>query len=111
MTENNLLDLLRDAVERQGSQARVAKMLGYSSATISQILSGKYQGELDNFLTKVEEIFGTRDVACPVSGTIPLNECVRERRTPFSTSNPRRVQMYRACLKCPFNTDSTKEKI
>lgn len=105
MTESSLIDLLRDAVAAQGSQARVAKMLGYSSTTISQALSGNYQGQLDTFLNRVEEVFGTRSFDCPVLGEIPLNRCVRERRTPFSTANPLRVQLYRACMNCKFNTD------
>lgn len=105
MTENSLLDLLRDAVAAQGSQSRVAKMLGYSTATVSQVLGGCYQGALDKVLSRVEEVFGKRIVPCPVLGDIGFTRCVTERRTPFSTANPLRVQLYRACMKCAFNTD------
>jgi hypothetical protein len=105
MTEENRLALLRGAVESNGSQMKVAKMLGYSSATISQVLGGTYQGALDNFLTRVEEVFGTNKVPCPILGEILLGRCVKERRSPFSTANPLRVQLYRACMKCPFNTE------
>ena len=106
MTESNRLELLRDAVESHGSQTKVAKMLGYSSATISQVLGGTYQGALDKFLTRVEEIFGTEMVSCPVLGKdVLLGRCVQERRAPFSSANPLRVQFYRACSKCSVNTD------
>jgi len=105
MTENNLLELLRDAVETHGSQAKVGKMLNYSTATISQVLSGNYQGGLDTFLARVEEVFGTRIIACPLLGDIPLNRCVKERRRPFSTANPLRVQLYRECMHCRFNSE------
>lgn len=105
MTENSLLDLLRDAVANHRSQSRVAKMLGYSTATISQVLGGCYQGAIEKVLQRVEEVFGQRIVACPVLGEIGFSRCVQERRTPFTTANPLRVQLYRACLKCPLNTD------
>lgn len=109
--ESNLLELLRDAVAAQGSQSRVAKMMGYSSATISQVLGGSYQGALDRILTRVEEVFGSRVVGCPVLGDIVLTKCVTERRTPFSTANPLRVQLYRACMRCVNNTDLIWDKI
>ncbi len=105
MTENNLLDLLRDAVAAHGSQAVVAKMLGYSSGAISLVLSGRYPGQLDNVLTRVEEVFGTRTVSCPVLGEITVGRCATERRTPFSTANPIRVRLGRACRCCPNNPD------
>lgn len=105
MTENELLELLRNGVAANGSQIKVAKMLGYSAATVSQILGGKYQGELDKVLARVEEVFGTRTVVCPVLGEIRIGRCARERRTPFSTANPMRVRLYRACRDCEHNTD------
>lgn len=105
MTENNLLDLLRDAVKAHGSQAVVAKMLGYSSGAVSLVLSGRYPGRLDSVLTRVEEVFGTRTVDCPVLGEITVGRCAKERRTPFSTANPIRVRLGRACPGCPNNTD------
>ncbi len=109
MTENSLLDLLRDAVAAQKSQTRVAKLLGYSTATVSQVLSGSYQGALDKILARVEEVFGTRVVGCPVLGDIVLTRCVTERRTPFSAANPLRVQLYRACMRCENNTDLIRD--
>ena len=109
MTESSRLDLLRDAVAAQKSQSKVAKMLGYSSATISQVLSGNYQGALDKVLARVEEVFGTRIVICPVLGEIGLTRCVSERRTPFSNANPLRVQLYRACMRCGNNTDLSRD--
>ena len=105
MTNDNGLELLRGAVESHGSQTKVAKLLGYSAATISQVLGGSYQGGLDNFLAKVEEVFGSTTVQCPIRGKILLGKCVKERRQPFTMSNPVSVQTYRTCKKCPFNTE------
>ncbi|MBU0945463.1 MAG: helix-turn-helix transcriptional regulator [Proteobacteria bacterium] len=105
MTERDRLTLLREAVESHGSQSKVCRKLGYSTAAISQALSGSYKGSMNRLLARVEEVFGTRAVSCPVLGEIVLPRCVAERRTPFSTSNPLRVRLYRACMDCQFNTD------
>jgi predicted transcriptional regulator len=99
------MNLLRDAVRFQGSQSKVATILGYSSTTISQVLSGNYGGALDTFLQKVEEHFCTQIIACPILGEIQLPECVTERRRLFSNANPLRVQLYKTCSKCRFNSD------
>lgn len=109
MNNKERLDLLRDAVAVNGSQVKVARLLKYSSATVSQVLAGEYKGALDAFLTRVEEVFGTSEVDCPMLGLILLPTCVQERRTPFTTANPHRVRMYAACRTCPNNTDPKEE--
>jgi len=106
MTSEDRMTLLREAVEREGNQSKVAQKLGYSATTISQALSGTYGGSLDGLLTRVEEVYGTRIVACPILGEIRLPRCVAERRTGFSTANPHRVRMFRACKACRFNDDN-----
>ena len=109
MTGDDRLELLRRAVAEAGSQAKVAIKLGYSSATISQVLSCTYQGTTDAILVRVEEVFGNRVVDCPLLGEVGLGRCVEERRRPFSASNPQRVKLYRACRRCEHNTDPLKE--
>ncbi|AJF08098.1 hypothetical protein GSUB_16210 [Geoalkalibacter subterraneus] len=85
----------------QGGQSRVAEELGYSSAAISQALSGKYRGNLNNLLTRVEEVYGNSTVDCPGLGeTITLGKCSQWRKKPFAATNPLRVHMYRACRNC-----------
>jgi hypothetical protein len=105
MTNDDRMDLLQEAVETLGSQAKVGRRLGYSSTTVSQVLSGSYGGQLDAFLTRVEEVFGTTEMDCPILGVITLPVCVEERRKPFTTANPHRVRMFQACRRCPHNTD------
>ncbi len=105
MNNGDRLNLLRDAVRVHGSQSKVAAIMGYSTTTISQVLSGSYGGGIDSFLQKVEEHFGTQAIACPILGEIKLPECVSERRKPFSNANPLRVQLYKRCCKCALNTD------
>lgn len=110
MTNNDKLELLRRAVSEAGSQAKVAAKLGYSSATVSQLLSGSYNGSSDTVLTRVFEVYGGQVVGCPILGDIALCRCVDERRRPFSATNPRRVRMYRACKGCGNNTDTLSNK-
>jgi hypothetical protein len=109
MTNDDRLNLLREAVIEQGSQAKAGKMLGYSSATISQVLSGTYGGQLDAFLTRVKEVFGRGQVDCPIMGAIGYPQCVEERRRPFCAANPHRVRMFQACRQCPDNNDLKEE--
>lgn len=109
MTNEDRMELLREAVAELGSQARVARIMGYSSATISQVLGGSYEGRLDAFLTRVEEMFGRSEVRCPILGAIAYPQCVAERRRPFCTANPHRVRMFQTCRVCANNTDPKEE--
>jgi len=105
MTNNDRLSLLEKAVSEAGSQAKVAKQLGYSPTAVNQVLRGTYAGALDTFLAKVEETFSSQNVVCQMLGDITLARCVDERRKPFSTANAMRVKLYRACRKCLNNSD------
>lgn len=105
MTNDDRMALLREAVESEGSQAKVGRRIGYSAAAISQLLSSTYKGNVDAPLMRVEEVYGKTEVRCPVLGTITYPVCVEERRTPFTTANPHRVRMFQACRICAHNTD------
>ena len=54
--------LLRKAVAADGSQAAVARKLGYSSATISMVLAGTYKSSTEPIKTKVLEIYGGKQM-------------------------------------------------
>ena len=99
MTRSDLMRLLAQHVHEKG-QAQVARELGYSSSTISQVMNGKYPGNLDNLLERVKEVYGAETVHCPILGEIPLAKCAEHRRRPFAATNPMRVQLYRACREC-----------
>jgi len=99
MTTTDRMQLLRDKCAELG-QAEVARRLDYSPSAINQALQGKYQGALDNLLTRVEEIFGCTTVMCPILGEISLRKCSENRKRPFAATNPLRVQLYRQCRKC-----------
>lgn len=109
MADDERLALVHRAVLEEGSQAKVAVKVGYSTATISQLMSGSYKGSTEAVLVRFEEVYGSRIVECPLLGEIRLANCVKERRRPFSATNPQRVRMYRACRHCEHNTDPIKE--
>ena len=103
--EPNWLARLRAEVTRT-SQRQVAAALrdggGYPSDTlISQVLSGKYQGRTDKLRRLVEGYYLGATVACPVLGDISRHVCEHTQSLPFSPSNFRRIELYRACRDCP----------
>ncbi|MDW7646443.1 MAG: helix-turn-helix transcriptional regulator [Desulfuromonadales bacterium] len=102
MTSSDLHSLLRRACTEHG-QSVVARRIGRSPSALSQVLSGKYQGDPSNILSLVEEEFGGVTVECPVYGyTIPLKRCARERRNPRHT-NPVSRMLANTCPTCPHN--------
>ncbi|WP_321532300.1 helix-turn-helix transcriptional regulator [uncultured Desulfuromonas sp.] len=108
MSNDDRIQLLRDAVA-QSSQGKVAKALGVSTAAVSQILNGKYGADPSAILQRVEEVYGSSRVQCPTMGDIALGKCAETRRRPFAATNPHRVKQYRACSKCPNNTEASHE--
>ena len=105
MTEKERLALLQKKTLEM-TQAGVARRMGYSPATISQVLSGVYRGDLAAVLQRAEECFSPATVPCPALGRIVYSLCVEERRQPFSMASPHRVAMYKACRACALNEDT-----
>ena len=100
----NWLDELRAACAKLG-QKEIARRIGYSSAVVSQVLHEKYPGDLGRVQACVEGVLMKRVVDCPTLGEITLNVCHGHQARKFSTTNPMRVQMYRACrCQCPHST-------
>lgn len=87
------------------SQNRVAKDLGRSAAMISQVLTGKYPADLTDFRELVRGKLMSETVDCPILGDLPKDACLdwRKKSRSFDNVNSRRVQMYRACNRCPLN--------
>lgn len=56
------LIILGRAVQEEGSQAAVARKLGLSPATISQVLSGTYQSSTEAVADKVLKIYGGKNM-------------------------------------------------
>lgn len=87
------------------SQNRAARRLGYSAATISQVLRAKYPGDLGGIEERVRGILMAEVIDCPALGEIATHECQewRKRSHDFSPVNTLRVRMFRACNRCPRN--------
>lgn len=100
MTNVDRMKVLNAAVEEFG-QAEVARRIGKSSAAVSQVRSGTYQGKPDRILELVDAEFGSAEIDCPVMGRVPLARCIEERTKPFRATNPQRRQLYQACQRCP----------
>ena len=85
------------------SANKVAKRLGRSGALVSQVLRGRYAGDMEAVEELVRGVLMAEVVACPALGDIPTNECRlwREKARHFTNTNALRVQMYRACTRCP----------
>lgn len=79
------------------SQAKVAKRVGYSPATVSYVLKARYAGDMRAVEKAVRGAFMAATVDCPVLGALPSNTCLENQRRPFAATNHIRVQLYRAC--------------
>ena len=99
MSKDERMKLLEKAVEKYG-QAEVSRRIGYNSSTVSQVRSGKYLGDSGNVLRRVEEVFGSSVVQCPVLGEIPLGRCANERSRVPRHTNPIARQLSSICPNC-----------
>lgn len=85
------------------SQRLAAAEIRYSPAVVTQVLKNTYNGNLTAIEDAVKGAFMHATVNCPVIGDLPTNNCLENQKKKFSTSNPQRVQLYRACRVCEHN--------
>ncbi len=86
------------------SQSIVAKQLNYSSATVSQLLSNAYRGDLGRLEEMVRGALLSETIPCPALGELPRNACLDWQAKPYAVTSSLRTQMYRACRdNCPFS--------
>lgn len=81
----------------------VANRLGYSDAVVSHMLSRRYPGDVQAVLIRIRGALLGQQVDCPVLGPIGKDQCLQEQAKPFSSSNPARARLFRACRDCPSN--------
>lgn len=87
---------LAGMAEREGLNA-CATRLGYSSATISQTISNKYQGDLSKVEAKVRGALMGETVLCPILGEIGRDRCLNWQAKPRAYTNAIRSKLYHAC--------------
>lgn len=97
-----VLALARE-VDAGRSQAALARELGYSAATISQVLAAKYPGNLDKIAARVRTAIMSGRLDCPELGEITGQQCLEQQRKPFSSASGRAVRLWRACQGCERN--------
>lgn len=90
-------------LKKHRTQAEIAKLLGVSEGTISNALKGRYIGNVDALAERIRGELLDQTVDCPILGTITTRICQDERKKPFHTANPMRVQLWRACKTCQHN--------
>jgi hypothetical protein len=98
------LETLRREVEQHG-QRKVAKAIGYSTAVVSQVLSGKYSGDWNAVEMKVRGAYLGDTVRCPVLDELAVNLCLEHQAQPYRSTNRQAVMLYRACRSCPNRKD------
>jgi DNA-binding transcriptional regulator YdaS (Cro superfamily) len=86
-------------------QSKVAKELGYSSAVVSQVLAGKYKGNIQRVSETICSVYLGETVICPVMGELEKHRCRRFQQETFSAVNPLRVRRYRACRSGCINSE------
>lgn len=86
------------------SQSAVAKQLDYSAATVSQVLSNSYRGDLSRVREMVRGALMAETIVCPILGEIARNVCLEWQAKPAVVTSSLRAQMYRACrTQCPHS--------
>jgi hypothetical protein len=90
-------------------QSEIAARIGVSEGTISNALKGRYIGNVEALAERIRGELLNQTVKCPILGEITSRICQDERKKPFHTANPMRVQLWRACKACPNNPQSKGE--
>lgn len=94
---------LAEACDEQ-NQAAAAKRIGYSAATVSFVLNGRYTGDLGAVAAAVRDALMRGTVTCPVLGEILGEECRKHQAAPYNGSNPQRISIFRTCRNgCPHS--------
>lgn len=103
---------LAKACDEKESQNKVAQLLGYSAAVVSQALRARYPGDLARLEQAVRAELMREEVACPALGIIALSECLEHRANAdnYRSPNPLRARMRRACNSCPIHLGGCDEQ-
>lgn len=87
----------------RSSQKSTAARIGYSSAVVNQVLSGRYTGDMGAVEQAVKGALMHATVDCPVAGKLEMHICLEYQRLPFAATNPQRVALFKSCRRCQHN--------
>lgn len=94
---------LAEEADRIGQPA-TGRRIDYSAATVSQVISNTYRGDLRRVEQMVLGALMAATVNCPVKGEMARNVCLKWQDKPFATSSSDRARMYHACRSgCPHS--------
>ena len=85
----------------KSSQSAIARKLGVSGSMINQALKNTYAGRLDRLEMRVRGELMRECVNCPVLGEITERRCIDEQTRPHASTNALRIELRRACPRCP----------
>lgn len=87
------------------SQAKTARRLDWSPATISLVLSNAYPGDVAAVEASVRALIMAETVSCPELGDMALAQCLewRAKSATFAPTSGLRGRMFDACRACPRN--------
>lgn len=89
-------------------QPATAKCIDYSAATVSQVISNSYRGDLRRVEQMVRGALMGAVVDCPVKGEMARNVCLKWQEKPFAATSADRTRMYHACRSgCPNSRHQT----
>lgn len=92
--------VMAEACDRLG-QTAIARKLGVSGTQVNQVLHNHYK-RVDRLEQRVRGELMKQCVTCPVLGEITKRRCMDEQgRTQFAPTNAVRVELRRACPRCP----------
>lgn len=94
---------MAQAADSGMSRRRIAEIIGYSPAAVSQVMAAKYRGSYNKMAAAVRAALINDAVNCPVLGEISGEQCLAEQRKPLAATSGMRVRLWRACRSCPHN--------
>ena len=97
------IEVLAGEAERT-TGAAAARRIGTSGGLVSQVLRGKYPGDLAAVEARVRGALMGQVVECPVLGEIGRDRCLREQGMPRIATSAVRSRLWHACRAgCPHS--------
>lgn len=108
------LGLLRAEHAKGKPIAQIARECGMARTSVSGLLSGNYPAQSLDLVerkhgARILEVFCAQTFCPHLRRGLEKAECEAFAAAPMSTSNPDRLQHWRACRRCPLNPFTRKE--
>lgn len=91
---------LQAAVDRLGSQVKVALELDITSPVVSLLLKDNYRGNVAAMGERIRGQYMAETVNCPVMGELGRHSCLEYQTRPLVHTNPQRARLHAACQTC-----------